>query len=349
MKRFQVELSTAQIAPANSRIQAGIGYVDKAIYSFERGPWNILFLTSTPHPVVLLTAVVSFAYVLRIPLLPPLNRKPQFQRYGTGYDLSNSIFSPDGRNFQVEYAVKAVENGGTSIGIRCKDGVVLAVEKIISSKLLKPGANKRIATVDRHIGIVSSGLLPDGRHFVSRARDEADNWRTTYKGPISTHVLASRLGGYAQAYTLYSSVRPFGVTSIIGGWDSELELPVDGEVGAGPKSGAGGKVASAKAGGPGLYMIEPSGLYWGYYGAATGVKEAARIIYVAHEDSKDKDFELEMTWISAMDGPTKGRHEEVPKALLEEAIREAKQAMEGDDEDDEEEKQGEDEGDKMEE
>lgn len=57
-------------------------------------------------------------------------------------------------SLQVEYAVKAVENGGTAIGIRCKDGVVLAVEKIISSKLLKPGANKRIATVDRHVGIV---------------------------------------------------------------------------------------------------------------------------------------------------------------------------------------------------
>lgn len=57
---------------------------------------------------------------------------------------------------QVEYAVKAVENGGTAVGIRCKDGVVLAVEKIITSKLLKPGANKRIATVDRHVGIVSS-------------------------------------------------------------------------------------------------------------------------------------------------------------------------------------------------
>jgi 20S proteasome subunit alpha 7 len=75
---------------------------------------------------------------------------------GTGYDLANSIFSPDGRNFQVEYAVKAVENGGTSIGIRTKEGVVLAVEKIITSKLLKTGANKRIATVDRHIGVVSA-------------------------------------------------------------------------------------------------------------------------------------------------------------------------------------------------
>jgi 20S proteasome subunit alpha 7 len=99
----------------------------------------------------------------------------------------------------------------------------------------------------------------------------------------------------------------------------------------------------------------------GYYGAATGkgrqaakaelekldlssgnlslhdgVKEAARIIYVAHEDSKDKDFELEMTWISSLDGPTKGRNEEVPKDLLEEAERAAKKALEGEDEEEEE-------------
>ncbi|KAI5287215.1 hypothetical protein KEM54_006156, partial [Ascosphaera aggregata] len=162
----------------------------------------------------------------------------------------------------VEYAVKAVENGGTAIGIKCKDGVILAVEKIVVSKLLKPGANKRIATVDRNIGIVSAGLIPDGRHFASRAREEASSWRNTYKGPIPTSVLASRLGGYAQAYTLYSSVRPFGVASIIGGWDSEAELPVDGQVGHGPSTGAGGKVGGVKAGGPALYMIEPSGLYW---------------------------------------------------------------------------------------
>lgn len=109
----------------------------------------------------------------------------------------------------------------------------------------------------------------------------------------------------------------------------------------------------------------------GYYGAATGkgrqaakgelekldltsgtltlqegVKEAARIIHVAHEDSKDKEFELEMTWISSLDGPTKGRHEEVPKDILEEAEKAAKKALEGDDE--EEEKPAE-EGEKMEE
>ncbi|KAI0907542.1 nucleophile aminohydrolase [Ustulina deusta] len=280
---------------------------------------------------------------------------------GTGYDLANSIFSPDGRNFQVEYAVKAVENGGTSVGIRCKDGVVLAVEKVVTSKLLKPGANKRIATVDKHLGVVYSGMVPDGHHFVDRARDEARAWRETFKTPISTSDLASRMGGYLQAYTLYQSVRPFGITAIIGGFNSELEAPVDGEVGSGPSVGPGGKIEGSH-GGPGLYMIEPSGMYWGYYGAATGkgrqaakaeleklnlsegkldlkqaVKEAARIIYVAQQDNKDKEFELEMSWISNANGPTKGRHMEVPKELLEEAERLAKKAISEDDEEDEEE------------
>lgn len=292
---------------------------------------------------------------------------------GTGYDLANSIFSPDGRNFQVEYAVKAVENGGTSVGIRCKEGVVLAVEKVVTSKLLKQGANKRIATVDRHLGVVYSGMIPDGRHFVDRARDEARAWRDTFKTPIPTANLASRMGGYMQAYTLYQSVRPFGITAIVGGFDSELEAPVDGEVGRGPSVGAGGKTEGKTYGGPFLYMIEPSGLYWGYYGAATGkgrqaakaelekldlngdgaaaltleqaVKEAARIIYVAHDDSKDKEFELEITWISGVNGPTKGMHQEVPKALREEAERLAKESMSDDDVAEDEKK----EGDKMEE
>ncbi|EGY20654.1 proteasome component C1 [Verticillium dahliae VdLs.17] len=281
----------------------------------------------------------------------------------TGYDLSNSIFSPDGRNFQVEYAVKAVENGGTSLGIRANGGVVLAVEKVVTSKLWKPNANTRIATVDRHLGVVYSGMVPDGRHFADRARDEARSWRDTFKTPIPVADLASRMGGYLQAYTLYSSVRPFGITAIVAGFDPSTPLPVDGEVGSGPAAGPGGVKPNQKHGGPGLYMIEPSGLYWGYYGAATGkgrqaakaelekldlggegisleqaVKEAARIIYVAHDDNKDKEFELEMSWISDVDGPTKGRHEAVPKALLEEAERLAKKALEGDDDDEDDKK-----------
>jgi len=112
------------------------------------------------------------------------------------------------------------------------------------------------------MGIVSSGLLPDGRHFVSRARDEAAQWRQLYKAPIPVASLADRMGSYVQAYTLYSSVRPFGITAILAGWDSEAELPVDAQVGSGPKAGSGGKKEGAKHGGPSLYMIEPSGLYW---------------------------------------------------------------------------------------
>lgn len=72
------------------------------------------------------------------------------------YDLSASQFSPDGRVFQVEYAQKAVENSGTVIGLRCSNGVVLAVEKLVTSKLYEPGANKRIFNIDRHIGMVSN-------------------------------------------------------------------------------------------------------------------------------------------------------------------------------------------------
>ncbi|KAK9468666.1 nucleophile aminohydrolase [Lipomyces arxii] len=246
---------------------------------------------------------------------------------GTGYDLTNSVFSPDGRNFQVEYASKAVEADGTAIGIKCAEGVVLAVEKIVSSKLLVPGANKKIQTVDRHIGVAYSGLTPDGRHLVGQGRSEADSWRTNYKVPISVSTLTDRLAGYVQAYTLYSSVRPFGVSVIVGGVDEN---------------------------GPHLYTIEPSGAYWGYQGAAVGkgrqaakselekldlpnisardaVKAAAKIIYAAHDDSKDKDFELEITWISTSE--TKGLHQPVPKELLEEAERLAKQ--EDDDEEDE--------------
>jgi len=110
---------------------------------------------------------------------------------------------------------------------------------------------------------VSAGLLPDGRHLTSRARDEASEWRSFYKTAIPVSSLADRMGAYVQAHTLYNSVRPFGVTAILGGWDSELDAVVDGEVGSGPKAGPGGRQPGrVREGGPGLYMVEPSGLFW---------------------------------------------------------------------------------------
>ncbi|KZW04286.1 20S proteasome subunit [Exidia glandulosa HHB12029] len=240
---------------------------------------------------------------------------------GTGYDLSASTYSPDGRIFQVEYANKAVENSGTAIGLRVKDGIVLAVEKLVHSKLLVPEANRRIQTIDRHVGMATSGLAADARHLASRARDEAQSYRDTYQFPPPLKAIADRLGLYVQAYTLYSSVRPFGISSILGAVDKD---------------------------GPIMFVVEPSGVFYGYHGAAVGkgsqlakteleklklaelstrqaVFEAARIIYLVHDDAKDKDFELEITWIG---DETNGQHQIVPKDLLAEAEQKAKDAME---------------------
>lgn len=235
--------------------------------------------------------------------------------------MSNSVYSPDGRIFQSDYAMKAVEGGSTLIGILCKDGVVLACEKIVALKLLVPGKNKRIQTIDRHIGVVYLGILPDGRAFVNRGRDESQNFKLMYKTLVLVPHIMDRLGIFVQNYTCYNSVRPFGVVLIVGGVDDN---------------------------GPHLYMIEPSGTCWGYLGAATGkgrqiaklelekldyenltveeaIKVAAKIINLAHEDNKDKDYELEMSFIDT----TTKRHQFVP----EEKVKAARAAAEDEDDD----------------
>ncbi|WFD29288.1 proteasome endopeptidase complex [Malassezia sp. CBS 17886] len=246
---------------------------------------------------------------------------------GTGYDLSASTYSPDGRIFQIEYAGKAVENAGTAIAVRTKDGVVFGLENLVQSKLLIPGSNRRIFSVDRGVGLASAGLSADGKHLAGRARDEAKNFFNNYREKVPVKTLAERLALYIQAFTLYSSVRPFGVATILGGVDAVR--------------------------GPQLYMIEPSGVFWGYNGCAIGkgkqfakteieklpleslsmrdaVNEVARIIYKAHDDAKDKDFELELSWA----GPdTQGRHEFVPAALRQEAVQKALQSLHEDMED----------------
>lgn len=195
---------------------------------------------------------------------------------------------------------------------------MLAIEKPILSKLLTPGKNRRIVNVDLHAGMVGTGLAPDCRQLANRAREEAFSHRENYACDIPGPVLVERVGLFLQAYTSYSSVRPFGTMAVLGLVDRE---------------------------GPQLYMLEPSGVYWGYRACAAGkgrqlaktelekvdfagmavgqaVKEAARIIHMAHDAAKDKDFELEMSWI----GPATGnKHQLVPEALLAEAVAEAKQ------------------------
>jgi Proteasome subunit/Proteasome subunit A N-terminal signature len=109
------------------------------------------------------------------------------------YDLSTTTFSPDGRVFQVEYATKAVEKSGTVIGVRCLDGVVLGVEKVILSRMLLRSSNRRIHSVDRHSGMAVAGLTADARQLVNQARDECVSYRSTYGMPISGDVLNNRM------------------------------------------------------------------------------------------------------------------------------------------------------------
>jgi 20S proteasome subunit alpha 7 len=248
---------------------------------------------------------------------------------GTGYDLSASQFSPDGRVFQVEYAQKAVENSGTAVGIRGKDGVVFGVEKLVTSKLYEAGANKRIIHIDRHIGMVVAGLLADARQLAEIARQEAANYKAQYGANVPCKVLADRVAMYMHAYTLYSFVRPFGCSVMLSSYDDD---------------------------GPHMYTIDPSGICHGYFGCTVGkakqaakteiekikmkemsmkdiVKEVAKIIHTVHDEVKDKNFELELSWIGEL---TNGKHEMVPKDVLEEAEQFAKAALADSDGSDEE-------------
>uniref|UniRef100_A0A3Q3B547 Proteasome subunit alpha type n=1 Tax=Kryptolebias marmoratus TaxID=37003 RepID=A0A3Q3B547_KRYMA len=246
---------------------------------------------------------------------------------GTGYDLSASTFSPDGRVFQVEYAMKAVENSSTAIGIRCKDGIVFGVEKLVLSKLYEDGSNKRIFNIDRHVGMAVAGLLADARSLAEVAREEASNFRSNYGHDIPLKHLSDRVAMYVHAYTLYSAVRPFGCSFILGSYD--------------------------KDDGPQLYMVDPSGISYGYWGCAIGkAKQAAKTeieklqvrldhqnrrvrkeIYIVHDEVKDKAFELELSWVGEI---TNGRHEFVPKDVREEAEKYAKDSLEEEDDSDEE-------------
>eukprot|EP00048_Salpingoeca_helianthica_P015104 m.225067 g.225067 ORF g.225067 m.225067 type:complete len:250 (+) comp16610_c0_seq1:2-751(+) len=241
---------------------------------------------------------------------------------GAGYDLASTTYSPAGRIFQVEYANKAVENSGTLIGLRCKDGVVFATESIVISKLHEPNNTKHLFTVDGKLGLGIAGLIADGRMVVERARAEAAHYKRTFGDIISPKMLNERLSSYLHSFSLYGGTRPCGNCVLVAGYDT--------------------------VSGPSLYAIEPSGVSWGYHGYAAGkakqpaqaeleklklselsaeqgVKEAARIIYAVHDELKDKEFELELSWVAAATG---GLHQAVPKALFDSAVAFAQSAME---------------------
>ncbi|MET1124327.1 MAG: archaeal proteasome endopeptidase complex subunit alpha [Archaeoglobaceae archaeon] len=141
-----------------------------------------------------------------------------------GYDRAITVFSPDGRLFQVEYAREAVKRGATAIGIKCRDGVILIADRRVASKLMEIDTIEKIYKIDEHIAAATSGLVADARVLVERARIEAQINRLTYDEPISVKELARRICDFKQQYTQFGGVRPFGVSLLIAGVDDVPKL-----------------------------------------------------------------------------------------------------------------------------
>jgi proteasome alpha subunit len=135
------------------------------------------------------------------------------------YDRAITVFSPDGRLFQVEYALETVKRGSTVLGITCSEGVVLAAEERSSSKLQDSNFAWKIFEIDEHIGAAVSGLSSDARILIDQARVHAQSNRLMYDEPIDVETIAKKIGDVKQLYTQHAGVRPFGVSMIFGGVD----------------------------------------------------------------------------------------------------------------------------------
>lgn len=135
------------------------------------------------------------------------------------YDRGITVFSPDGRLFQVEYAREAVKKGTTTIGLKFKDGVILVIDRRISSKLVEPDSIEKIFDVDDHIGCATSGLVADARVLVDEARKIAQIHKVNYGENIGVEMLVKRVCDYKQQYTQYGGARPFGTSLLMAGVD----------------------------------------------------------------------------------------------------------------------------------
>ena len=163
-----------------------------------------------------------------------------------GYDRAITMFSPDGRLLQVEYAKKTVKQGTTAIGMVCKDGIILVADKRIVDKLMVAESVEKIFQVDEHIGATLSGLVSDGRILIERAQLKAQQHRVTYDSQIDVLSIVKEVCDLKQLCTQSGGLRPFGVSVMFAGVDET---------------------------GPKLFVTEPSGIYFRYKAAVMGENE----------------------------------------------------------------------------
>ena len=160
-----------------------------------------------------------------------------------GYDRAITVFSPDGRLYQVEYAIETVNRGTIAVGIKSPDGIVFAAEERTKKLQIDTYAQKIFQIAD-HIGLAAAGYIPDARSMVDNARFFSQSNQLVYDEPVGSETLTKHLADMCQSYTQYAGVRPMGVSLIIGGID--------------------------ESGRSGLYLTDPSGTYIQYDAVAIG-------------------------------------------------------------------------------
>ncbi len=188
----------------------------------------------------------------------------QGQAQQQAYDRGITIFSPDGRLYQVEYAREAVKRGTASIGVRTTEGVVLAVDKRIRSPLMERESVEKIHKADSHIGIASAGHVADARQLVDYARQQAQLNHFRYDEPIGVETLTKNVTDFIQQYTQVGGARPFGVSLIIGGIEGDT---------------------------PRLYETDPSGTPYEWKALAIGAERADLQDYLEQEYEDEMQLE----------------------------------------------------------
>jgi proteasome alpha subunit len=181
----------------------------------------------------------------------------EIQHQAMGYDRTATMFSPDGHLLQVEYAEKTVRLGSSSIGIVCKDGVVIVSDRRINDKLIMPESANKVFEIDDHIIASAAGILSDARVLVDRARVIAQQNRVTYDSPVDTEEIIREIANTKQAFTQYGGARPYGVAVLVAGVDNQ---------------------------GPRLFSSDITGNYFSYTSFAIGendekIKEVLRMKY----------------------------------------------------------------------